>query len=549
MTRLGHVRSAPGTATGARSRQDGAVLVTVAISLVVIVVCAALTVDLGRVSVLRRDLQNVADAAALDLVRLVDGRTAGEILADGRWDAALDASLARNGFTTGPDADVVTRLGSHDVAADVFHPVASAAEIPSAVEVEVTGRVEHQFSPGGTATGRRSVAARTASAGIQLGSFAARLDSRQSALLGPLVDDAIGVDLVSYTGLAGVRVGLADRATELDLTLGSPDELLSTELTVAELAAAQAAVLRRAGDVAHATLLDRLAADVDPHVLPITLGDLLAIGSGGAAAAATATLDVLELVTTAAWVANGDHFLDVPGLALGVPGLAAAHVRLQVIERPRIGFGGPGTTVETAQVRLEAGVDLTAAGLAGAHLDVAVEVASARATIREVSCGDPQLLGVDVTTGLASVEAAVGARIAVSLLGLVDVTVAEVTGEAEAGHAPGALDVDLVLPPDLYGEGVPASSGSLGLSDLDLDLHLSVLPRAQLPLLLRSVLGLVTSTATGVATTVLAPLVATALEALDAAVVQPLLSLLGVSLPGADLTPLAVRCTGAHLVA
>ena len=56
-------------------------------------------------------------------------------------------------------------------------------------EVVVTDRVEHQFAPGGTSTSRKAVGAQTASAGLQLGSFAARLDSAQSPLLGPLLGD------------------------------------------------------------------------------------------------------------------------------------------------------------------------------------------------------------------------------------------------------------------------------------------------------------------------------------------------------------------------
>ncbi|HEU5152792.1 MAG TPA: pilus assembly protein TadG-related protein [Iamia sp.] len=550
MSRLAHARRATpaSTVAPARPRERGSVLVTVALSLAVVVVCTALTVDLGRVSVLRRDLQNVADAAALDLVRLVDGRSAGAIVGDERWAATLAGSRARNDGSLGPDATVTARLGSHDATTGAFRPVASAAEIPSAVEVVASDRIEHELAPGGTDTSRRAVAAQAAAAGIQLGSFAARLDSAQSALLGPLVGEAIGVDLAGYSGLAGGRVGIDALATELGLSLGSPDELLATGVTVADLALAQAAVLRRGGDVARAVLLERLAVDVDPTIAPIALGDLLTVVPGGQAAAATATLDVLELLTTAAWVANGDRFLDIPGLDLGVPGLASTGVRLQVIERPRVAFGGPGTRVETAQVRLETRVDLSAAGLVGVHLDVAVTAAPSQATIREVSCGRPQVVGLDVTTGLATVEASVGGRIAVDLLGLLGATVAEVSADAEAGHDPETLAVDFVLPPDVLGRSQPVTARDLGLGDLAVDLRLAVLPQAELPPLLRTVLALVTTTAETVVATVLAPLVATALDAVDATVVQPLLALLGVTLPGADVTPLAVRCSTPRLV-
>ncbi len=530
-----------------RRGERGSVLTLVAVSLSVIVICTALTVDLGRVSTLRRELQNVADAAALDLVRLVDGRTAAAILGDAEWDATLASSLDRNGFERDAAGSVTVQLGRYDAVADVF-TVAGPTEVPSAVAVTAADRVEHQFTPGSLTTSRRAVAAQTASAGIQVGSFAARLDSGRSALLNPLIGRALRVDGVSYTGLAGARVALADLATELDLSLASPSQLLATELDVVDLVAAQAAVLRRAGDTARASILEALALRIPPSLPTVALGDLIAIGTGGAAAAATATLDVLELLATTALVATGDRAIDIPGLTLGVPGVAAVTTTLHVVESPRIAYGGPGTSVRTAQVGLQLGVDLSAAGLVGARLSVAVAAAPATATIRDVSCGEPMGLGLDVTTGLATTDASVAARIAVSLLGLVNVPVADAAAVATGGRAAAASAVDLAFPPDELGVPVTISSQSLGLSDLSLTPTLTLLPSSQLPALLRTVLGLVTSTATGVVGTVLTPLVASVLGALDAVVVQPLLGLLGVTVPGADVTPLAVRCTGPRLV-
>jgi hypothetical protein len=146
-------------------------------------------------------------------------------------------------------------------------------------------------------------------------------------------------------------------------------------------------------------------------------------------------------------------------------------------------------------------------------------------------------------------DLSVSTRLAVDLLGLASVTVADATITATAGRAAGAATVGFVLPPDPFGEPRTISSGTLGIGDLVLTPTVTVLPAAQLPPLLRNALGLVASTAGTVATTVLSPLVATTLTALDATVVRPLLSLLGVTAPGADVTPLSVRCTGPRLLA
>lgn len=521
-------------------------LIMVAISMTVIVVATALTVDLGRVSTRRRDLQNVADAAALDLVRLVDGRTAGEITTDARWDATKQASLARNDFVPGGDRTVTVQLGSYDTAAEVFTPVAGAASIPSAVLVEVGDRVTYEFAPGGVTASRRAVAANEASAGVQVGSFAARLDSSQSALLGSLLGDAIGVDLVGYEGLAAAQVGLAALATELDLSVASPNELLATELTLGELVLAQADVLRAAGDLVNADLLEALAADLANPDVPIALGDLLTIVTGGTTAAADASLNVLELLTAAALVANGDAFLDLPALALGVPGVADLGTRVQVIERPRWAFGGPGTTVETSQVRLETTLGLTAPGLVGVTLAVSVDASNASATIRDLTCGTPKILSIDATTGLLATALDLSGQVAVQVPPLPLLTVADVTATASAGQQPEGSTVEFVLPPDAIGVAKPYSSRSLSLSDLTVDVQTQLLPDLGI---VGALLGLVTGAVDEVVALTLEPLLQSVLAALDTVLVQPLLSLLGVTLPGADVTPLALRCKGADLVA
>ncbi len=67
---------------GCRKRDErGTTIVLVAIVSIVLVTIAAFAVDLGMQRVARRDMQALADAVALDLARLVDGRTAQQIVA------------------------------------------------------------------------------------------------------------------------------------------------------------------------------------------------------------------------------------------------------------------------------------------------------------------------------------------------------------------------------------------------------------------------------------------------------------------------------------
>ncbi|MEQ1787780.1 MAG: pilus assembly protein TadG-related protein, partial [Acidimicrobiales bacterium] len=83
-----------------RARRDrGAVLPLVALLMPMLVVVTAIAVDLGRQRSDRRLAQAGADVVALDMIRIVEGRTLDEILADPGTAVALSDSAARNGFT------------------------------------------------------------------------------------------------------------------------------------------------------------------------------------------------------------------------------------------------------------------------------------------------------------------------------------------------------------------------------------------------------------------------------------------------------------------
>ena len=99
MSALSGLRRRVERRTGRRGER-GAIIPMVAMLLVVLIPSTALAVDLGMQRVVRRDMQAMADVVALDLVRLVDGRTAAQIRSGynglSTLDAALVKSVARN---------------------------------------------------------------------------------------------------------------------------------------------------------------------------------------------------------------------------------------------------------------------------------------------------------------------------------------------------------------------------------------------------------------------------------------------------------------------
>jgi len=92
-------------------RDDGAVAVTVAIVMVVLVLCAALAVDVGYLLSVRRQLQTAADAAALAGCRvLAEGGSDAEVLAEAQAYATNNATEPGDGLVmlTDPPSTEVT---------------------------------------------------------------------------------------------------------------------------------------------------------------------------------------------------------------------------------------------------------------------------------------------------------------------------------------------------------------------------------------------------------------------------------------------------------
>jgi len=520
-----------GTVVAARRGESGAVLVLVALSLSVLVTATAFTVDLGRISTERRNLQKIADVTALDLSRRLDGRTASQIVADPAWQAAVDNSLDRNGFDEATGTETVA-LGFWNVATEVFTP-ATSDQVPTAVRVELTTSIDYAFAPGGASPSRHAVAGQTAAEGHQVGSFAARLDSGQSSLLGALVGDALGVTVAGYDGLVGAQVSLPLLLDELDLSLGDVDEVLAADVTVAELIQAEADVLRRQGDLARADLLDGLVLALpDPDEI-IRLDELLTIVPGGEEAAALASIDAQDLLNATALVANGTNLLDVPAANLDVGGQAVSvTTSVQVIEEPRWAFGPVGTTARTAQATITLEVRVEVPEVSDTEITVTLQAASAEAASTAIGCRTPQTLDLDVTTGLLSTRADISTRL--SLLG---VPVADVALHASTSAPPTGTPVLFDLPPDLFGvpRQAPTPATSIGTASVVTD---------EVDLLGLPIDGGLDPLVDALTTTVLGPV----LTQVEAMVLRPLAEVLGLTVAGADVAPLAIACTGPKLI-
>lgn len=414
-----------------RPRDDrGGVALLTALLAVVLVASASLAVDLGMQRVVRSDMQALADVVALDAARLLDGRTAGEVRAGTAGQPALAdvvaASAARNDTTLGDVVGVSAELVSTTVDTHgALVPVRDAqgdvlavpdADVPDAVWVTAVGEVDFAFTTGAGGATRTALANSSPSACFRLGTWAASVDpgnssDPESARLIEMLGAELGVTALGYHGLADSHVSLYDLA--LELGAGSAEELVALEnVRLRDLFSATARVLTAGGgDAADVTLLQSLATSARSELdATVDLADLLTVGSASGSAL-SGEINVLDVVASATYATDGDHFVDMGNL-WSVPKFSQGDQRLTIVERPRGACGAPSpdTRAETAQLRLTSNPKLATSSLSLSHGDptasLDIFLAGASGTLASVTCGDasissPESMDVTVTRELS----------------------------------------------------------------------------------------------------------------------------------------------------
>lgn len=538
-----------------RDSERGAAAVLVAVFMsVVLIVAAAIAVDLGMQRVVRADAQAVADVVALDAARLLDGRTAGQIRAGGDGKPSLaqavERSAARNATALGdmpepPRATLVfldpgpngEQVARREAGAIVEVP---DGEVPDAVHVAASGSVAFAFAPGSGSATRDAVATSVGGACFSIGSYAARLNTDDSPLLGTLLG-ALGTDITlgvgDYNALASAEVNLV-ALLGADLGAGTFEELLDlgVDVPLADLYLATADLLRRDEATAAAQLLESIAAEVGGVTLG--LGEILNLGTGTARAGLDAALNVFDLVTAAALAATGDNAVSIPELKVDLGPLADVAVNAHVTQPPQVGCGRKGeATATTSQVglTLSSGLANLDLGLVSTkvRLNGSVDVAAAEGVLTDIRCAPPGIT-VDVRDGLINVALTLQVKIdaVFGLLPVIDVPV------TISGTSPPSGQVRVDVTDGDYNKPGTGGHNNSGLPWLDVDT--SKLKLLGIPL------GILTD---WVVDPLLNRVVNPLIQGLDQVLLSPLLRMLGLSLSGADVyaKPVPV-CDAAFLI-
>lgn len=576
-----------------RRGERGGVAVLTAAAVAVLVAAAAFAVDLGMQRVVRSDMQALADVVALDAARLLDGRKAGEIragsLTEPSLQATVAASVARNSTSLGSVTSVTATLvyvvtGTNGEQVPRKLPSGAVEEvadgvIPDGVLIDAQGSVDFAFAPGSGAASRSAVAEASSTACYRLGSYVAAVRSGDSAVLSQLNDFLdLNLSVLSYQQIAAADLTLAQLAA--DPRIGSADQLLTGSVGYANLVNATIDALNKetgTDNTAAVTALSSFLALAAATPI-VRVGDALSISPTDAAALKT-NFSVLDILAGTLMVANGEHAIEIPNIQAGVPGVGDVDGYLYVQQGPQLACGAPGSATsvaETSQVRTDAtvkflntpSINITTALLDGtihtAKAEGGITISLGNATGRlssspKVHCGagtlaDPHTFSVDVTSG--AVDYSLGASIEMDgrlrILGLVNVNIeAVVSIRLAAPTGAPATTVPLRMPPN---DTVPVEAGqdpNLLVSAVptvtvdSLDFNISLAALSLLGLSLGNLTTQITQTLTaavagpdGFVEKTLRPFAYN----LDNMVVNPVASLFGIRVGGADVYAVQAVC-------
>lgn len=363
------------------ARQRGAIGLIGALALGTAVLCTLVVVDSGRLYLDQRELQRVADNAALEAVARGGNCQAGLSAA-----AFARESAVRNGFAVGDDRPLTATCGSLRTGADNLRTFSPNASQASAIRVVVSERVPTSIALGvtnlfsdnpvstTTSLSATAVAAQPKPplAQLTIRSTLADLNLLNGALSG-LAGSAINVSLLGWQGLVDTDISLLSYlnqlAIDLNVSAGNYSELLDADTDITQLLQTSIAVAQKNGATAEVlTALGSIKAAAI-NTVPVKLGDLLKLQTGTADAGLDANVQLLSLVEAFLQLASSQSAAAVE-LPVSVLGLAGVTTRVKIVSPPEFAIGNPELAaadplgpnriyVRTAKVRALLSVDLS----------------------------------------------------------------------------------------------------------------------------------------------------------------------------------------------
>lgn len=432
-----------------RQNEDGASAIMFATSLTMLMGAAAMSVDVASIYLAKRQLQGIADAAALAAANHGTPEAAQTAVEGvlGAYDAANVKVLSLESGVYRQESDV-----DFD---DRFSPTLSN---PTAVKVELERALPlffaNVFGHSDTTVAAQATAQRADMAAYSLSSGLASLSGGiPNQLLSALAGTELGLSVMDTQALANAELDLLGYADALMLQTGTDDgtygELFAQDIALDDAVAAMSAASE---DSAVAAILNNVAGEVSGD--SVRLDDMIDLGPLGRVdyhdGDTGIVINAYSLLRALLEISLGKHY-DIT-LDLSASGLSKTTARL---------VGGSGWerspwltvtsakdyTLRTAQSRLLLEVEANTGSLALAKLKLPlyVELAEGEARLTDIVCeGDPSTHGVKVavtpsvgTVAVAGVDSSqmgdLASEVTLSRAALFSSALLNVRGSAEVG--------------------------------------------------------------------------------------------------------------------
>lgn len=404
--------------------QRGAAAILIAVCFMALLASAAVAVDLGQIYMKTRQLQGVADLAAMASVNGLDPS------ASASPQAIATATSALNPWPGGILAEAVPGVYTADPSLPAAQRFIAPASSPNAVRVTLHATVPLYFAS--LITGRSSltinrtaVAARAQYGAFSIGSGVAALNGGvANALLSAMTGSQVQLSVASYQALASANVDLLNYLpalqTRLNLQAASYDQLLATSEPPSTALSALADTLTASGQTAAAATAQALSAATiglpqTPLQTVFDLGPYATQDHASSGSGATLNVNAFDLADAVIAAADGSRQLNI-SLDGVVPGLAKLSLFLAIGQRPSqspwltVTDAGQ-VVVRTAQIRLYLQAGLAPGGLSGAtgaaliSVPIYLEAGSAQAKLLDLQCpadASAQALDLSVSPSLGS---------------------------------------------------------------------------------------------------------------------------------------------------
>ncbi len=381
------------------SRQRGAIGLMAALTLGLALVFLLVVVDSGRLYLEKRDLQRVADMAALEA-----STRNGDCAAGNTATVYATASANRNDFTLpDPSRNLLVACGALTLDADnlrVFGADPSRVIASHSVPQSVAGGVGALFGGAPRAATINLTASAVAAlpppqASLTLRSTMLSVDTSKSAtlnaLFGGLLGGNLNIDAAGWNGLVNTNISLLGYLNrlkvDLNLSAAGYDQVLGNTIAVSQLIQTAVNVLDPGGTFgATATIASLQALKAAAGATTVVLGNVLHVEAGSTVTALGTNLKVFDLIEAVVQLANKKNGL-VATVPINLAGLAQITARVQILEPPQLSaIGNPKNAalaplgpnriyVKTAQVRTLLSVDLPILSAIQPLLEAAADLA------------------------------------------------------------------------------------------------------------------------------------------------------------------------------